>query len=421
MSQITRHCLGNGVHLTHAPAGQFKTSLLSLSLLTPLSEDTAALHALLCPVLKRGCASYPTMQAISQRLDALYGGEVHAPVRRIGEAHCFGLLAKVTGDRFTPDGSAVAAATLELLFDLLLHPVTKNGVFSPAFVDSEKENLKDRIRSEFNDKRSYAGRQLTSAMFKNEPYGVNSLGEVEAVDAITAESLYWRYETLLQSAQIEIFYSGSAPLESLLPATQIYAEKLPCRNPVPLPAPILAAAPAEANMVTERLDVIQGKLGLGFRTEHNDSTAMMLLNGMFGGSVTSKLFMHVREELSLCYYASSQYDRRKQVILAHSGIEFENFEQARDAILAQLILLQNGDFSAAELEGARAALIGALRSYADNQHSLENYWLGQALDGSDRTPEQLAQALEAVTAEQVIAAAKAVRLDTIYFLNGKAV
>ena len=120
MPQITRHCLGNGVHLTHAPAEQFKTSLLSLSLLTPLSEETAALHALLCPVLKRGCEAYPDMQSISRRLDALYGGEVHAPVRRIGEAQCFGLLARVTGDRFTLDGSAVAAPILDLLFDLLL-------------------------------------------------------------------------------------------------------------------------------------------------------------------------------------------------------------------------------------------------------------------------------------------------------------
>ena len=421
MSQITRHCLGSGVHLTHAPAGQFKTSLLSLSLLTPLSEETAALHALLCPVLKRGCEGYPTMQAVSQRLDALYGGELHAPVRRIGETQCIGLHAKVTGDRFTLDGSAVAAPTLELLFDLLLQPLTENGAFSAVYVDGEKENLKDIIRSERNDKRSYAGKQLLRSMCRNEPYGVNLFGELEAVDAITPQSLYERYTALLQSAQIEIFYSGSAPLEALLPTAVRYAQKLPQRTFTPLPAPLLAGAPAEVQTVAEQLDVLQGKLGMGFRTPHGDTAAMMLLNGMFGGSVTSKLFMHVREELSLCYYASSQYDRRKQVILVHSGIEFANFEQARDAILAQLALLQTGGFDAAELEGARASLTGALHSYADSQSSLETYWLGQALDGSDRTPEQLAAELAAVTAEQVMAAAQAVRLDTIYFLNGKAV
>ena len=421
MSQITRHCLQSGVHLTHAPAGQFKTSLISLSLLTPLAEETAALHALLCPVLKRGCEAYPTMRAVSQRLDALYGGEVHAPVRRIGETQCIGLFAKVTGDRFTLDGSAVAAPTLELLFDLLLHPVTENGAFSAAYVDGEKENLKDIIRSERNDKRSYAGKQLLRAMCKHEPYGVSLFGEPEAVDAITPERLFERYKALLRSARIEIFYSGSAPLDALLPAAKAYAAKLPQRSAAPLPAPVLVAAPAQVRTVTESLDVLQGKLGMGFRAEHGDTAAMMLLNGMFGGSVTSKLFMHVREELSLCYYASSQYDRRKQVVLVHSGIEFANFEQARDAIFAQLALLQNGDFDTAELEGARASLIGALRSYADSQASLENYWLGQALDGSDRTPEALAQQLEAVTVEQVIAAAKAVQPDTIYFLNGKAV
>jgi len=421
MPKITRHCLSDGVHLTHAPAGQFKTSLISLSLLAPLAEETAALHALLGPVLNRGCQAYPTMQAISQRLDTLYGGTIHAPTRRFGETQCIGLFAKVTGDAFTLDGSAVAASALELLFDLLLQPVTENGVFSAAYVNSEKENLKDSIRSERNDKRSYAGKQLLRAMCKSEPYGVNPLGELGAVDSITPERLYERYKALLQSAQIEIFYSGSTPLEALLPAARSYAAKLPQRNVAPLPAPVLAAAPAQINIITESLDVIQGKLGIGFRAAYDDAAAMMLLNGMFGGSVTSKLFMHVREELSLCYYASSQYDRRKQVILVHSGIEFENFEQARDAIFAQLTLLQNGAFDASELEGARASLIGALHSYADNQHSLETYWLGQALDGSDCSPEELAEQLKAVTVEQIIAAARAVQPDTIYFLNGKAV
>ena len=32
------------------------------------------------------------------------------------------------------------------------------------------------------------------------------------------------------------------------------------------------------------------------------------MNALYGGCVTSKLFMNVREKLSLCYYASSMVD-----------------------------------------------------------------------------------------------------------------
>ena len=84
---------------------------------------------------------------------------------------------------------------------------------------------------------------------------------------------------------------------------------------------ILPCAPqiiAKEDRVTEFhdvMDVAQAKLVMGFRTgiavPGGDVTAMRLMSALFGGTPHSKLFLNVREKLSLCYYCSSSYDRHK--------------------------------------------------------------------------------------------------------------
>ena len=146
---------------------------------------------------------------------------------------------------------------------------------------------------------------------------------------------------------------------------------------------------------------------------------MVLCNAVFGGTTLSKLFMNVREKLSLCYFASSMLEKFKGLMLVSSGIEFEKYEQARDEIFAQLEACRRGEITGEELEGARRIVMTALYTTLDSQSRLADFWLGQAVAGVEEGPEQLARWIEDVTVAQVAQAACKLRLDTIYFLNGK--
>jgi len=175
----------------------------------------------------------------------------------------------------------------------------------------------------------------------------------------------------------------------------------------------------EVLYVTDHLDVTQGKLGMGFSCGSSDTAALLMGNTLFGGSSNSKLFMNVREKLSLCYYASSLYHRQKGLITVSSGIEFDNYQKAFDEIMAQLSAVQNGDLEDWELEGARSTLLNAYSSMNDSQGKLENFYLGQAATGQHETPEELAEQVRNVTPERIFRAMQTVELDTVYFLQGK--
>ena len=158
---------------------------------------------------------------------------------------------------------------------------------------------------------------------------------------------------------------------------------------------------------------------MGFRCESTDAPAMILANLMFGGYSNSKLFMNVREKLSLCYYASSQYARSKGILTVSSGIETKDYDRAREEILRQLQAVQQGQWEDWELPGARNTILSSLRALPDSQRALENWYLGQIATGQWETPEELARQLQEVTPERICAAAQSIRLDTVYFLQGK--
>ena len=158
---------------------------------------------------------------------------------------------------------------------------------------------------------------------------------------------------------------------------------------------------------------------MGFSCGSDDFPALLLGNTLFGGSSNSKLFLNVREKLSLCYYASSGYHRQKGLITVSSGIEFENYQKAYDEILAQLDAVKHGELEDWELVSARKTLVSAYHSMGDSQGKLENFYLGQAATGHEETPEILARQVREVTPERIFDAMKTVTLDTVYFLKGK--
>ena len=208
--QPIRYEMMPGVFLNYIHATKFKTGTLSVQLITPLDEATAAQGALLPAVLRRGTMRYRDMRALSTALDLLYGASVAYTVRKKGENQCLGFVASFIDEAFAPAGERLLEPMCDLLGELLLNPVTKGGRFLSEYVESEKVNLIDAIRGVINDKRDYADMRLLQEMCAEERYGTEKLGTEERVKKITNQTLYPFYRKLLATAHIELFYCGSA-------------------------------------------------------------------------------------------------------------------------------------------------------------------------------------------------------------------
>ncbi len=421
--EVLRRELSPGVWLRTVHTNKFKSAYLSLTLMVPLRRETAAANALIPWVLRRGTERYPDLERLSAALDQLYGGAIEPAVRKKGETQCVGFAASFLDGAYAPEGEPILEGAAALLGELLLRPCTQDGVFRRDYVEGERAHLIDRIRAQINDKRRYALARLTQLMCAEEAFGVDKLGDEESAAAITPEGLWARYQDLLARSEIELYYCGSAAPEQVEAAFRAALAGLPRNGERLEPACTVRLHAPEPAYREERLDVTQGKLALGFRTGgvtcwEEDYPALVLCNAVFGATPLSKLFLNVREKLSLCYYASSALEKMKGLLLVSSGIEFDKYQQARDEILAQLEAIRRGDIQDQELEGARRALIGGHLSTLDDQSRLEEFWLGQTAAGLDAGIEELTEQLKQVTKDQVSAAAQKLELDTVYFLRG---
>jgi predicted Zn-dependent peptidase len=407
------------VFLTYLPAQRFKTSRMTVQLIAPLQRETAAANALLPAVLRRGTVRCPDMESLSAALDTLYGANIDYTVRKKGERQCVGFAAGFIDDAFTPHGEKLLEPVSAMLGELLLDPVTHGGRFLSSYVESEKANLIDAIRGLKNDKRDWADIRLMQEMCAGEPYSVLRLGDEETAGRITNQSLYVHGQALMASSRVEVIYCGSAEAQRVEDAVLTALAALPRGAQTALPEVQRIQAPDTPRRIVETMDVTQGKLAMGYRCSSDDYPAMVLANLIFGGTSNSKLFLNVRERLSLCYYASSSYARSKSILTVSSGVETADFERAEAEIGRQLQAVQQGDWEDWEQEGALQAIRASLLSLSDSQGALENFYLGQIAAGVEETPEELAAALEQVTKERIVAAAQTVKPDTVYFLRGK--
>jgi len=424
MGEVTRIELFPYVFLTHLQTDKFKTNTLSVTLLTQLDRDTAAKNAVLPRVLLRGTEKHPDMACLAQELDELYGTQLEQIVIKKGEIQCIELYANFVDDKMLPEGEEILEKVTDLLSEILLRPAKKAGKLQEDYVNSEKEKLIDEIEGRINNKIVYALGRLSELMCDGEAFATFRLGTEAEAETIEAAGLTSHYQTLLETAPIEIIYSGRASIEQVTKALQKAFKDLP-RGEIDLDlgTDVRMNSVAEtAREFSEEMEVAQGQLSMGFRLgecmENPNYAALELFNYLYGGSVTSKLFLNVRERLSLCYFASSIIEKHKGLLFVISGIEFAKYEEAKAEILAQLEAVKTGDITDEELLWAKRAMATDLAMMKDDQNTLQDFYLSQTILGEEDSIEEIIAKVERVEKADLVEIANSLELDTVYFLKG---
>ena len=409
-----------GITLRCCRDERFKQGVLSLQLLRPMCREEASLNALLPAVLLRGTNRCPDMRSITLCLDDLYGASIGALVRRTGDIQSTGLSCGFIDDRFALEGDQIFAPMMAFLEEILLDPVTVDGAFSPEYVASEKQNLIWAIEAQRNDKRSYANNQLLKLMCKDDSYGIPRLGDIADVEAITETTLYAHYQKILRESPVHVFYVGSAEPETVAEALRPMLSRL-AKDPIHLP-PQTALKPGVYQQQEECLDIAQGKLCMGYVTpitlRDPRYAAIQVCNAIFGAGMTSKLFMQVREKMSLCYDIGSGFHGSKGILTVAAGIEFEKKDTVQQEVIHQLQEITCGNVTEEELGAAKESLLSTLRSYHDSPGAIEGYYASAAISGIGMDTRQFMAAVEAVELSHVVEAAKTLQLQSVYFLKG---
>lgn len=416
---MKRENLAPGVFLNTLDAQKFNRCRITIRFQYPACRETATASAVLPLVLERCCADYPDMTLLSRRLAKLYGADLSVDNSTNGANRV--LTVSVTGikDEFALEGEDLTAEYADLVFGVAFRPYLVNGRFDEEALAIERGKLRQQLQAEVNDKRLYCVRQARRRFFGDSLAGVERDGYLEEVDGVTPQLLTQVYEEMLCRASIEVTAIGAKD-ETVRRLLLVALEGRKRDWQAPLPG--LFMPRRQPDHQVETMDMVQAKLCLLFTagrcTGAQEIAASRLAMALYGGSVTSRLFLNVREKQSLCYYCSSSYTSVTGCMMVDSGVEPANARKAEAAILKELAQLCDGPITDEEMEDCRRGLLSSLESVEDSLSGLEGWYFAEiARGGPVSTPAQARAALEQVTKEQVRQVLRQFTLSVSYLLT----
>ena len=412
-----------GIKLHTINNNKFKTNLIAVFLTTELNRENVTKNALISSVLRRGSKNMPSQEEISKQMESMYGADFDCGLDKTGDNQVLKFYIEVINDNFLPQkGEDMLKTAIQKLLEIVFNPYIEKDSFKQQYIEQEKNNIKQKIEGKIDNKAKYALDRCIEEMYPDSPFGLYKFGYIEDLEGVNGKDLYSYYKELINSCKIDIFVSGNIKEETeKIVEENENIQKLQERNPkYKIPTIEKKENKEKENIVTESMEVTQGKLVLGLDVDIDEEERRydtLIYNSILGGTANSKMFQNVREKAHLAYVASSSYLRYKNNIFINCGIEIANYEKALELIEEQIEDMKKGEFTQEDIENAKKGIIATIKTIDDEQDTEINYYFGQELTQSKVSLEEYKNKIDSVGKEEIIAIANKVRVDTVYFLK----
>lgn len=326
------------------------------------SDAQAGLSHLIEHLLFKGTDRYASLE-IDQIFDGM-GAELNAG----------------TGKETTSVYSRVIDEHLDLAFDVM-----SEMVWRPAFedVDSEREVILEEIAMYEDDPQDKVFDVLGEAVFGDHPLGRSIIGDAAVVAGTPIDAIRAFHDSRYVASNVVIAAAGAVDHDQLV---ELAATRVP-NGGRSADAPRPAAAPADRSPCVrfERKDTEQYHVclgGIGIARDDERRFALRVLDTIFGGTSSSRLFQEVRERRGLAYSVysfSGQFSDTGQIGL-YVGTRSDNLAPALEVVARELERLQREPATADELARAKENLKGRVVLSLESTGSRMNR-LGSALLG----------------------------------------
>lgn len=412
-----------GIKMHCIKTDKFKTNLIAVFLTTKLNRENVTKNALVSTVLRRGSKNMQTQEDISKQMEEMYGASFDCGLDKTGDNQVLKFYIEVLNDNFLPrTNEDLLESAVKNMLEIVFDPYTENESFKEEYVEQEKNNIQKIIEGKIDNKARYALDRCIEEMYKNQPFGLYKFGYIEDLKDLNGKNLYEYYKKLIDECKIDIFVSGNIDdeIEKKISENE-NIQKLVSRE-ANYVQPMIANKEIKdkENIVTESMEVTQGKLVLGLDVDIDKEDLKydtLIYNSLLGGTATSKMFQNVREKAHLAYVASSSYLRNKNNIFINCGIDIPNYEKALELIREQIEDMKKGDFTEEEIQNAKKGIIATIKTIEDEQDTEVSYYFGQELSNQKVSVKEYIDKIEKVNKKNIIDIANKITINTIYFLK----
>jgi len=391
---ITRHLLPNGmtVIVRENPAAPVVTASLQVRAGSRFeTPETAGITNFLLRTMIRG-TSRRSATELAEAAEEI-GGSLDAS----GEVES----AEIRGEALARHWEGL----LGLIAEVVLEPS-----FPGEEIERERRLILSQIKTRAETPFTLSLDALLRELYGSHPYAWPGLGLPSAVGRFARGELVAHYRAVFQAERVVLAVSGQVSHARVVRTSERLFAKLP-RSGAGEVGAAAPATPVGARRVLERpaqqAQVLVGYLGPGLSDPAYP--AVRVLGAVLGGGMAGRLFVELREKRGLAYALGVLIPFRTgpSFFVTHLGTAPENSAAAEAGLLAELERIRQAPVGREELARAKAYLLGNFA--LDRRTNARQAWylaFFEVIGAGWDFPERYAQALDAVTAADVEAAAQ---------------
>jgi len=316
-----------------------------------------------------------------------------------------GVLNAATGRESTNYWCKVPSTHFGLAFDVLAD-ILRNSVVDQAELDKERSVIFEEIRSIQDSPEDIVHEVIDEVVWGEQAVGRSIAGSEETVGDVTRDGMVDFWKRNYRPDRLVVAAGGDIRHEQVVELTERYFGDLVADGePDGYDPGVVEQDAARIRLVnreTEQAHLCLAMPALPYSTERR--YAQSTIEAVLSSGMSSRLFQEIREKRGLVYsvygYFRPYADVGQGVVYA--GTDLERVEETVGAIVAELRKLVEEPVPAEELQRTKDLRKGRLLMGLEDSRSVAS-WIGsqELTYGEIKTPEEVMEKIETVTAEEV--------------------
>lgn len=336
----------------------------------------------------KGTTRRPSTLKISQELDAI-GADYNA----------------FTGKEYTGYYIKTDSKYLNLSLDILAD-ILQNSLLAEKEIEREKGVIIEEINMYEDAPMMMLEDEFDACAFPNSQLGRNIAGNKETVNAFTRKDFVNFINRYYTAANMLVVISGNVDQISAHKYIEKFFRYLKKGRVNKINK--IKIRQNQPKILLKEKQTEQMHMALGFVAGINHRSAatlpLKIANVAFGGNMSSRLFINIRERQGLCYYVRSRVNTYHDVgsFVVYAGLDKHRLEQAISLIIKEYKKIKIQGITKNEFSKAKDFIFGKTVLSLEDSSQVAQWYADRWLNGQKiETPEDYLKRLEKVSLSSI--------------------
>lgn len=245
---------------------------------------------------------------------------------------------------------------IDILSDMFLNPL-----FDEKDIDKERQVIIEELKMYEDSPEDLVYDLLMEGIYKTDALGMNIIGTEESLYNMNRNTIKDYFNKYYVASNSVISISGNFKFEEMVKLIESKFKDLAMGNvDIKITEPEFHPCFIARNKDTEQVNLAISLKAIPLECRE-DAYALSIINNIFGGSISSRLFQNIRENKGLAYsiYSAPSLYRKSGELGIYASMSNENLKKVYNLVLEEIDNLRQNHLTDKEIKESKEQLKGS--------------------------------------------------------------